>query len=161
MNRATHLFQLGWNMRRPAPSRPFLRHLFYDRWRRITSSSLCPSLSRWAQLVSPWSGKKAAFLSLLAVTHVSYTSDQHHKFLRSVKYGSVSNVQAFLKSLGSEMVHSRHPLGWTPLHVAAVNGKSQIVELLLKAGADPNVAEEYTTSTTRLGRRECTPSRSK
>jgi hypothetical protein len=32
--------------------------------------------------------------------------------------------------------------GWTILHSASLRGHSQVVELLLAAGADPNAAEE-------------------
>ena len=37
----------------------------------------------------------------------------------------------------------RHPLGWTALQLAAVNGKSEAVKVLLDAGADPNLGDEF------------------
>lgn len=40
-------------------------------------------------------------------------------------------------------VNIRHPLGWTPLLLAAVNDRVEIVKLLLKAGADPNMSDEF------------------
>jgi len=40
-------------------------------------------------------------------------------------------------------VNVRHPLGWTALHVAAVNGNVGAVRALLKAGADPNLGDEF------------------
>jgi ATP-dependent Clp protease ATP-binding subunit ClpB len=40
-------------------------------------------------------------------------------------------------------VNVRHTLGWTALHVAAVNGNVEAVKTLLKAGADPNLGDEF------------------
>ncbi|KAK3099800.1 hypothetical protein FSP39_009839 [Pinctada imbricata] len=40
-------------------------------------------------------------------------------------------------------VNSRHELGWTALHVAAIAQSTRMVELLLQNGADPNVEDEY------------------
>lgn len=40
-------------------------------------------------------------------------------------------------------VNVRHPLGWTALHVAAVSGNVEAVKALLKAGADPNLGDEF------------------
>ena len=40
-------------------------------------------------------------------------------------------------------VNKRHPLGWTPLHVAAVNGRSEVVTALLELGADPNLGDNF------------------
>ncbi|XP_039281336.1 caseinolytic peptidase B protein homolog isoform X2 [Nilaparvata lugens] len=40
-------------------------------------------------------------------------------------------------------VNMRHPLGWTLLHVAAINGKNNNVKALLELGADPNLGDEY------------------
>ena len=38
------------------------------------------------------------------------------------------------------------PLGWTALQLAARNGSSEIVELLLAAGADPELSTHTATS---------------
>ena len=68
------------------------------------------------------------------------TNNEH--FLKAVKSGNYSMVAAALKSGTDPNV--RHPLGWSALHVAAVNGQREVVELLLKSGADPNLPDEYT-----------------
>lgn len=40
-------------------------------------------------------------------------------------------------------VNSKHPLGWTALHVAAINGKSEVVKFLISNGADINAGDEF------------------
>lgn len=40
-------------------------------------------------------------------------------------------------------VNIRHKFGWTPLMVAAVNGRREICKLLIKAGADPNAGDKF------------------
>lgn len=43
-------------------------------------------------------------------------------------------------------VNARHKLGWTPLLVATVNEHYDIVEILLKSGADPNLGDNFINS---------------
>lgn len=50
------------------------------------------------------------------------------------------------KIIGTLDVNYRHSLGWTPLHLASVLGKSQIVKLLLDSGADPNAIDEFSNA---------------
>jgi ATP-dependent Clp protease ATP-binding subunit ClpB len=76
----------------------------------------------------------------LALCSNNITDNQY--FLKAVKAGNYSRVAAAIKS-GADP-NSRHHLGWSALHVAAVNGHREIVELLLKSGADPNLPDEYT-----------------
>ncbi|KAL1116184.1 hypothetical protein AAG570_005679, partial [Ranatra chinensis] len=40
-------------------------------------------------------------------------------------------------------VNQRHYLGWTAIQVAAVNGRADIVSLLLSLGADPNLGDDF------------------
>lgn len=40
-------------------------------------------------------------------------------------------------------MNTRHPLGWTALQAAAINGKTEAVKFLLKNGADPNAGDEF------------------
>lgn len=49
--------------------------------------------------------------------------------------------------------------GATPLHIAADNGSPEIINCLLKAGADPNVIDEVKLSLSRISSHEiiCCP----
>lgn len=40
-------------------------------------------------------------------------------------------------------VNTRHPLGWTTLHVAAINDKPEVIKLLLSKGADVNAGDDF------------------
>lgn len=43
-------------------------------------------------------------------------------------------------------VNARHRLGWTALHVASVNGNAKAVGKLLRAGADANASDHFSTA---------------
>lgn len=66
------------------------------------------------------------------------------RLLRAAQEGSDLEVRRLLQSHKLD-VNSRHILGWTALHVAAMNGHSSVVKILLDAGADPNLGDEFTT----------------
>lgn len=40
-------------------------------------------------------------------------------------------------------VNARHALGWTALHVAAINGRLASVKALLEAGANPDLGDDF------------------
>ena len=65
------------------------------------------------------------------------------KILKAAKRGDAAAVEQLLSAKGAD-VDARHHLGWSALHVAAVNGRSDVVRALVKAGADPNLPEDYT-----------------
>ena len=71
-----------------------------------------------------------------------FTSDQLKKFLKACQRGDVYDVLQYIKN-GADP-NSRHHLGWAALHVAAMNGNGEVVEQLIKAGADVNLPEDYT-----------------
>ena len=65
------------------------------------------------------------------------------KILKAAKCGDAATVEQLLSAKGAD-VDARHYLGWSALHVAAVNGRGDVVRALIKAGADPNLPEDYT-----------------
>lgn len=92
----------------------------------------------WEEENFPWIGYCAVFL--YGICEQNRKNDG--RLLRAAKLGSVENIKRFIK-LGDD-VNQRHKLGWTALHVAAMNGHAEVVNILLKAGADPNLGDEFT-----------------
>lgn len=39
----------------------------------------------------------------------------------------------------------KHPLGWTALHVAAINGNAEVIKFLISKGADVNLGDEFSS----------------
>ena len=80
------------------------------------------------------------------------------KLFKAVQRGNVREVESLIR-LRNVDVNSKHELGWSPLHLAAVNGRqevcqtwyhlpphttlAQIASLLISAGADVNAEEEF------------------
>ncbi|GFR90018.1 ClpB caseinolytic peptidase B homolog, partial [Elysia marginata] len=93
----------------------------------------------------------AGFSSLLATIGVDLepslcsSNTSTETFLTACKLGVASEVGRLLK-LGAK-VDSRHELGWSALHVAAVNKRAEVMKILLEAGADPNVLDQFSTVT--------------
>jgi len=78
----------------------------------------------------------------LTVVNCSSTGQQQEKFYRAVQRGNVGEVERLLNNRSVD-VQGRHELGWTALHLAAVNGRQEVVSILLAAGADPNAEDEF------------------
>nr|XP_060623149.1 mitochondrial disaggregase [Anolis sagrei ordinatus] len=71
--------------------------------------------------------------------HVS----KEDSLLEAARINNISEVDRLLKEGVS--VNSRHKLGWTALMVAAINRNTTVVTLLLAAGADPNLGDEFSS----------------
>lgn len=63
------------------------------------------------------------------------------EFLLAAMVGNIERMKEYLKK-GVD-VNCHHPYGWTPLHAAAINGRSQAVKFLLSNGADPNLPDNF------------------
>ncbi|XP_075775747.1 mitochondrial disaggregase [Pelodiscus sinensis] len=61
--------------------------------------------------------------------------------LEAARINNVSEVDRLL--LEGTDANSRHKLGWTALMVAAINRNSSVIKILLAAGADPNLGDEF------------------
>ncbi|KAL3266571.1 hypothetical protein HHI36_010735 [Cryptolaemus montrouzieri] len=93
---------------------------------------------------NPYNTNYAPFLYVLSLGLVlcdSLLRGKEKRFFQAVKYGNLSEVSLLINDKVN--VNIRHPLGWTPLMLAAVNDRFGVVNLLLKAGADPNLQEEF------------------
>lgn len=70
------------------------------------------------------------------------TNPNEEKLMRAARIGDADEVKRLLSKQKVDP-NCRHPLGWTPLHVAAMNGYSDCVTALLDAGADVDAGDEF------------------
>ncbi|XP_014291431.1 mitochondrial disaggregase [Halyomorpha halys] len=92
-----------------------------------------------------WSLRKKlalAFGFCLIIAECKRQNKTEVKFFNCVRYGSSKELRKFLKD-GSVDANLKHHLGWTALHLAAVNGNSEILKILIEAGCDVNAGDEY------------------
>lgn len=64
---------------------------------------------------------------------------------QAVLQGDERRVKILVKQCTPNDINSRHKLGWQLLHLAAVNGRSTICELLLQGGARVNDVDHYSS----------------
>ncbi|XP_062910781.1 mitochondrial disaggregase isoform X1 [Mobula hypostoma] len=92
-----------------------------------------------------WSVGSAAWLCTLAAGLVYCSSrsagSDGQALLEAARLNNVAEVSRLL--LVGVPVSHRHKLGWTPLMVAAMNKNHSVVKVLLEAGADPNLGDEF------------------
>ncbi|XP_076277151.1 mitochondrial disaggregase [Lasioglossum baleicum] len=80
-------------------------------------------------------------IGLTIVLCEAQNPQREKRFFRAAQYGHVLDLERSLKE-GVD-INLRHSLGWTALHVAAINEKLEIIEVLLKKGADVNAGDEF------------------
>ena len=72
-------------------------------------------------------------------------SPKEHQLFAAIKSGDISSVQKLINEKTID-VNCRHEYGWTPLLLAAVNGWTDICQLLLDSGADINITDEFSSA---------------
>ncbi|KAG8226017.1 hypothetical protein J437_LFUL004138 [Ladona fulva] len=86
----------------------------------------------------------ALSLACIGLLYAYCDAREEAKFVqlcRAAKLGYAPEIERLIAK--GVNVNERHKLGWTALHVAAINGNCEAVEILLKAGADPNLGDEF------------------
>ncbi|KAK0073001.1 hypothetical protein PV325_010397, partial [Microctonus aethiopoides] len=66
---------------------------------------------------------------------------KENRFFKAAQHGNISDLKRALAD-GVD-INSRHILGWTALHCAAINGNTEAVQFLLIHGADVNAIDEF------------------
>jgi ATP-dependent Clp protease ATP-binding subunit ClpB len=73
------------------------------------------------------------------------TSRVFEELHQAILEGDERRAKILLKNSTPQDVNHRHNLGWQLIHLAAVNGRSRLVELLLENGAEINSPDKYTS----------------
>ncbi|XP_041586346.1 caseinolytic peptidase B protein homolog isoform X3 [Vulpes lagopus] len=112
--------------RLPSPEETLLGQ---DSWNRVPNRA---GLSMWA-------------LATALVVHC-YSKSPSNKDIALMEAARANNVQEVsrLLSEGAD-VNARHRLGWTALMVAAISRNDSVVRILLAAGADPNLGDDFSS----------------
>ncbi|XP_063231902.1 mitochondrial disaggregase-like isoform X2 [Bacillus rossius redtenbacheri] len=130
----------GWNSFRERGVVPLCKYL--SAWHCLEPQpGLClgprTSDSRRARL-----GTLGGSLALVAAICSDRQNEMNEKRLfRAAKFGHVQEIKR-LAAEGCDL-NRRHSLGWTALHVAAVNGHEDVVRVLLDAGVGPDSRDEF------------------
>ncbi|XP_058796317.1 mitochondrial disaggregase-like [Phymastichus coffea] len=89
-------------------------------------------------------GKLGLILSGLGLAVVLCENPHHmleRKFFRAAQFGNIPDLKRAIES--GVNINVRHPLGWTALQTAAINGKVEVVKFLLQHGADINAGDDF------------------
>lgn len=128
--------------RRPAQ---FLRTFVRRRYLSGLSESRYLSQIRFNPSVNFSSVSVSRLSAMVAVALcMDRGSTDNDKLLKAIKELNASELERLIKK-GVD-VNKRHMLGWTPLQLAAMNRNSEAIGLLLKAGADLELGDEFSNA---------------
>jgi ankyrin repeat protein len=79
-------------------------------------------------------------ISRNATDHMDNEYDDHEDILSAAAKGDVDEVAAVL-SMDNRLARATDPAGRTPLHLAAMHGHADTVDMLIHNSADPNARD--------------------
>uniref|UniRef100_A0A2K5PG44 Uncharacterized protein n=1 Tax=Cebus imitator TaxID=2715852 RepID=A0A2K5PG44_CEBIM len=88
-------------------------------------------------------GMRTLATALVAHCYSKSPSNKDAALMEAARANNPHEVSRLL-SEGSD-VNARHRLGWTALVVAAINRNDSVIQVLLAAGADPNLGDDFSS----------------